>query len=109
MRSRAYNKRFDLYDTTPVSDGFGGFTNAVALIGSSWANIETLSSIKNSNDYGLLDANNSIVITTRKRNDITYNSESQYIMYRGEKYMISTSPVNTNFEDNEIKFIATKV
>ena len=111
MRSRAYNKRFDLYESTSVADTFGGFTNTTALLSSSWAKIETFnlgSRDSNSTDFGLLDVNNALKITTRKRNDITYNSTTQYIMYRGVKYNITTSPTNVNFEDNMIQFIAVK-
>jgi len=112
MRSRGYNKRFELYESTSVADTFGGFTNTTALLTTSWAKIETFnpgSRNNNSSEFGLLDANNALTITTRKRNDITYNSETQFIIYRGEKYIFSTSPVNVNFEYREIQFIVTKV
>jgi len=111
MRSRAYNKRFDLYESTSADDGFGGFTNTVALLTTCWARIATFnigSRDSNSTDFGLLDANNALKITVRKRNDITFNSETQYIIFRGEKYNISTSPINVNFEDNIIQFIVVK-
>ena len=32
MRSRGYNKRFELYESTSVADTFGGFTNTTALL-----------------------------------------------------------------------------
>ena len=112
MRARGYNKRFDLYATTSqVADGFGGFTIESELIATSWAKIETFnlgSRDSNSTDFGVLDVNNALKITTRKRNDITYNSTGQYIMYRGEKYTINTAPTNVNFEDNMVQFIAVK-
>ena len=113
MRSRSYNKRFELYGNTGnyTSDGFGGNIPVFELLAKSWCKISTFnvgSKNNNSLEYGLIDPNNALIITTRKRNDITYNSEGQYIIYRGEKYIISTDPVNVNFEDNEIKFIVTK-
>jgi len=111
MRARGYNKRFDLYETTTVTDEFGGFTTETALLNSSWAKIETFnigSRDSNSTDFGVLDVNNALKITTRKRNDITYNSDTQYIVYRGDKYIINTSPINVNFEDNIIQFIVVK-
>ena len=106
MSSRAYNKRIEIYETTPVSDGVGGFTTTTNLIGSSWAKIKTFNVGGNSNatDFGLIDVNDSLIITVRKRNDITYNSETQFIKYRGKKYIITTSPINIGFEDREIQY-----
>ena len=111
MRSRSYNKRFDLYETITVADGFGGNTTSTSLLSKSWANISTFnigSNDSNSTEFGVLDLNSALKITTRKRNDITYNSETQYIVYRGEKYIINTAPINVNFEDNEVQFIVVK-
>ena len=36
MRSRGFNKRIDIYETTTVSDGFGGSTVSDTLVTSSW-------------------------------------------------------------------------
>jgi len=110
MQSRAYNKRIEIYETTNTTDGFGGNTVSTSLLGKSWAKISTFGVGRNNNatEFGLLDVNDSLIITVRKRNDITYNSQTQYIIYRGEKYIITTSPVNVGFEDREVQFIVRK-
>jgi head-tail adaptor len=109
MSSRAFNKRVEIWQTSVVADSYGGNTVSDELIKTSWANLKTLKS--NSNlitDLGLLDASNSIVITVRKRNDLTYDLQTMYIKYRNEKYIIKSYPANVNFEDNIIQFICTK-
>ena len=108
MRSRKLNKRVDIYQTTPAADGFGGNTVAIALIGTSWASISTLKDNSNiSTEFGLLEASKSIIVTVRKRKDITFNT-SMYLKYRGEKYVIKSYPNNLDFEDAFIKMICTK-
>lgn len=110
MSLRAYNKRIEIYETTTIVDGFGGNTVSTNLLAITWANISTFNVGRNGNatDYGLLDVNDSLIIKTRKRNDITYNSQTQFIKYRGDKYIITTSPINVNFEDREVQFIVKK-
>ena len=107
MSSRGYNKRIEIYETTTVVDGFGGNTVSTTLLATTWAKISTFNVGRNGNatDYGLLGINDTLVIKTRKRNDITYNSQTQFIKYRGDKYIITTSPININFEDREVQFI----
>jgi len=110
MKSREFNKRIDIYETTSIFDGISGYTSSTSLIGSSWAKISTFNVGKNTNstEFGLLDVNDSLIITVRKRNDITYNSDSQHIIYRGVKYIITTSPINVGFEDSEIQFVVKR-
>ena len=87
MRSRGFTKRISIYETTLVPDGFGGNTVTDALLVTTWANIKTFSiNSKNITDLGVIDLNNSIIIKTRKRSDLTYNIQTQYIIYRNEKY-----------------------
>ena len=110
MNSRAYNKRIEIYESVATPNGFGGNSITPSLIGESWAKISTFNVGRNTNELsnGLIDVNDSLIITVRKRNDITYNSQTQFIKYRGEKYIITTSPVNVGFEDREIQFIVKK-
>ena len=111
MRARAFNKRIEIWGNTRVSDGFGGYTNTQALIATSWAKLETFNVSKrsgNATDFGLIDLNNAINITLRDRKDLTIDPKNNYVKYRGDKYIINTAPVNVNFKDNLIKFVATK-
>lgn len=110
MNSRDLNKRIAIYSTEPVSDGFGGFTTSGTLVGNSWAKIESVSpgKAKSLTDYGIDDPQNTIQITARKREDLVYNLEWHYVIYRGSEYKIVSTPTNTNFEDRFITFMATK-
>ena len=112
MRSRALQKRIEIWQSTPVPDGFGGNNIYDALIDKYWANITTLSDNRkysvNSKELGINDIANSIVIKLRKRNDLPLNSVNQFIKYRGHKYIIQTQPTNTNFDDAFIELIATR-
>lgn len=107
MRSRALNKRIEIRGTEKISDGFGGYTVNDILISNSWAKINSVQAGKSNNlsDFGLIDVNNSIFVTLRKRNDLTYNAETMYFNYRGKKYTIATAPTNVNFDDRLITFI----
>ena len=112
MISRNYNKIIEIYETQNVSDGFGGYNTTDVLLSKSWCNLKTFNAgSKNTNavEFGVLDISNSILITLRKRNDLDYSSKTNFIKYRGEKYVIATSPVNVDFNDTVIQFIATKV
>ena len=110
MKARGFNKRVEIWTLTPVSNGFGGYTNSEALTSTSWAKIETIKPSRSdlNTDTGVLDASNSIMITLRKREDLTYNLSTMFIKYRGEKYIINNFPINVDFEDSFIKIVCTK-
>tara|TARA_R110002126_G_scaffold606_2_gene3758 strand:+ start:643 stop:1050 length:408 start_codon:yes stop_codon:yes gene_type:complete len=108
MRSRKLSKRIEIWQTSNVSDGFGGNTVAETLITSSWAEIVTLNDTNRSTDIGITSATNTIKVRLRKRNDITYNSINQYLKYRGFKYIIKNQPFNIGFRDDIIEILAVK-
>ena len=111
MRSRAFNKRVEIWSTVIKADDFGGNTTVAFLVTSSWAKIETFKSGNKNNtdtDFGTLSTDNGIIITLRKRNDFEYNSTTHFLKYRGEKYIISTNPTNKDFKDGIIQFICVR-
>ena len=108
MRSRKLSKRIEIWQTSNVSDGFGGNTVAETLIASSWAEIITLNNTNRSTDIGITSATNTIKVRLRKRNDLTYNSINQYLKYRGFKYIIQNQPFNVGFKDEVIEILAVK-
>ena len=108
MRSRKLSKRIEIWQTSNVSDGFGGNTVAETLITSSWVEIITLNDVNRSTDIGITSATNSIKVRLRKRKDITYNSVNQYLKYRGFKYIIQNQPFNVGFRDDVIEILAVK-
>ena len=110
MRSRGFNKRVEIWQTSIVSDGFGGNITTSALLNSSWAKIKTLDVNRSTlaTEFGVLDTSNSIEVTMRKRKDLVYDAQTMFLMYRSEKYIIKSFPVNIDFEDSYIKIICTK-
>jgi len=109
MIGRGFNKKVEIWAVDQVSDGFGGYTVAETKISDSWAKVETLQpgKVNNVKNFGLEDAQNAVLFTMRKRNDITYNEEIHFLKYRGRKFTISTAPANVNFEDRVIVFVGT--
>lgn len=109
MRSRRYTKIIEIWQTTPVEDGYGGsLPNEEVLITKSWCNIKNKTNTQRLTDLGVTDVNNTIVIQLRHRNDINYNAINQYIKYRGVKYIIQNAPNNVDFQDVDIEIIATR-
>ena len=108
MRSRRLTKRVDIYEISTSVDGFGGNTITETQVGSAWAEIRSLNPGGNFDSVGVLDINDSILVKLRKRNDITYSAEKHFIVYRGFKYTISTSPENIDLNDRWITFIAKR-
>ena len=108
MRNRKLSKRIEIWQTSNVSDGFGGNTVSETIIASSWAEIVTLNDVNRSTDIGITSATNTIKVRLRKRNDIEYNNINQYIKYRGFKYIIKNQPFNVGFRDSIIELIAIK-
>jgi len=109
--SRRLTKRFELWQTSGVSDGFGGEVSSTdILISSSWCEIKTANATSRfrSTDFGITNTTNQIIITTRKRVDLTYNSINQFIKYRGESYVISSQPYEVDFDNIYVEILATK-
>lgn len=108
--SRRLSKIFELWQTTNVSDGFGGNLVEDTLITSSWGEIKSINSNSKyrKTEFGVTSANNVIVIKTRKRNDLTYNITNQFIKYLGIKYIISNQPNEIDYDNMYIEIIATK-
>lgn len=107
MRARQLTKRIEIWELTSVFDGVSGYNLTDTLIASSWASVKTFQAGKYSNlsDFGIVDGQNAVQFTLRKRNDLIYNLNTMYIKYRGVKYTISTSPTNIDFNDKQIVFI----
>ena len=105
MRSRALNKRIEVWQTLSVDDTFGGKTTEDNIITTTWAKLESLDNVKVS-ALGLSYAKETLTVTTRLRDDFKYNSKLIYIKYRDIKYTIASFPTNENFTDAFITFIA---
>lgn len=112
MRARRLSKRVQIWQTEIVPSQFGGNLVKYYQITDSWAEVKTLSDsskyTSKNNDFGITDRHNSIIVKMRKRNDITYNSINQYLVFKGVKYMIAVQPTDTNFDNDSIVLIATR-
>ena len=106
--ARQFTKQIEIWQTTTVPDGFGGNTVTEEILTRSWANVTTLGGRSRVTDFGVTDTNNTILVKLRKRNDITYNSINQFIMYRGVKYIISSFPENVDFNDVYIDIVCIR-
>jgi hypothetical protein len=107
MRARGYSRQIEVWQTTPSDDGFGGDGVTTALLGKSWCNIKTPSKDYRTTAEGITETNNILILTLRKRNDLVYNSENMFFVYKTVKYVISSEPVNVGFEDRDIEIIIT--
>ena len=110
MRARSFNKRIEIWNTTTVSDGFGGNTVTDVLVTSSWANVNTINGKSSTltTELGILEASSTIEVKMRKREDLTIDIDTMYVKYRSVKYVIKSNPTNVGFKDNIIQFIATR-
>ena len=109
MRARVFSKRIEIWQTSSLSDGFGGNTVDDILISRSWAKIETAkSNANNLNDIGLDDMSLNLLITVRYRHDLPYNGINQFIKYRGERYEFSQAPDEMDLNETFVKLIATR-
>lgn len=107
MKARKYNRIIEIWQTSVVSDEYGGSTVSDTFITKSWCSIKTPKDASRLTDIGITDALNSIVVNLRHRNDIMYNVVNQYIKYNGCKYILkSVSDIDLNGID--ITIIATK-
>lgn len=108
MRARKYTKKIEVWQTTKVSDGFGGNGVTTELLSSTWCEILTPDKLIRNTDFGVTDTANTIIVRLRKRNDLPYNSVNQFFVYRGDKYLLQGTPINVGFEDREIQITLTR-
>ena len=111
MRGRKFTKIIEIWQTIRNPDGYSGNDTSPILLTKTWCSIRTAnaSSRFRTTDNGITTATNQIIITTRKRRDITFNNVNQFIRYRDEDYVISNQPYETDFDNSFIEIVATKV
>ena len=108
-----FRDRIEIWQTIQVADGSGGSTpGADEKVAESWAHIKTMgvnsryANIQNSE--GLQSSSNGIVITVRNRRDFAYNNINQFIKFKGVDYSIKSMPVNVDFNNDYIEFVAVR-
>lgn len=104
MRARKYINRIQVYQQTPVPDGFGGSTTSSVLVGESWCNVKTLS-VQRVTDLGLNENSLVIEVNLRERSDLDYTISGTQLQYRAVIYnILRIEPVD--LQEKEIKIVA---
>lgn len=107
-RARKFNKRIDIWTTTPVSDGFGGNTIESSFYKTVWAELKTPKGKFYSNDdFGTIDLANTVDVIIRNDGNIP-NYKINFIKYLGVEYTITENSVNVDFKNNYIRFTMLK-
>lgn len=109
MRARKYNKKIQIWQTAPVSDGFGGNIISETLLSNAWCKLIT--NPKNANrqtDFGETETFDRLAIQLRKNKNLVYDPKTMFFKYRGIDYNMVSEPTNIGFEDREIEIIIVK-
>jgi hypothetical protein len=109
LRARKYNKKIEIWQTAPVSDGFGGNITSETLLSSSWCKIIT--NPKNANrqtDFGETETFDRLSVQLRKNVVISYDPKTMFFKYRGVEYNMVSEPVNIGFEDREVQITVVR-
>ena len=107
MKRSDFNKQIQIYSVQPTADGFGGNTTSATLVDTRWAKVEPLGAGSASTEYGLEDANRSVVFTIRK-NDLAL-SPDYYVKYRGKDYKIISGPTELKFNNRFYEFVGQEL
>tara|TARA_R110000851_G_scaffold311662_1_gene471928 strand:- start:244 stop:591 length:348 start_codon:yes stop_codon:yes gene_type:complete len=103
MRARKYNKKIEIWQTSTVSDGYGGGGVTSTRLTSVWCKFITNDALLRSTDIGQTETSNKLMLKVRKNPNINYNSKNMYFVYRNIEYMIQGTPINIGFEDRELQ------
>ena len=104
MRARKYNKKIAVYQSVPLSDGYGGNScSSFTLLFSSWCQIKTLDTLSKESDVGEIVDESKLVLHLRKNSNIDYTTKGLFFKYRGIDYVVQGTPINIGFEDREIQ------
>lgn len=111
--ARGFTKRANFYQLGITSDGYGGnVASPDIFMFKTWIKLSSYkvghSSQSNETGNGLDITQNAVVVTLRNRPDFKYNSTTMFFTYRGDKYIISTNPLNSDFNDAYIQFVAVR-
>lgn len=100
MIARELSRKIQIYKTSNVEDGFGGYTIEDVLIGSFWANVRQLSSFRdNANGGSYIKDNYSFKI--RNNSTINVDLDNLIIVYRGAKYVVN----DVSYDDELFRFV----
>lgn len=104
--SRKYTKAVGIWQTTTVSDGYGGNTVTTDLVHSVWAEVKTKrASIQTVN--GQRDNTVQVIFTIRNRYDFDLSVKDNFIKYGGKIYNID-SVLNQDLNNIDIEIYGSE-
>lgn len=108
MIARKYNKRIKVYETSLTQNEFGGNSQTVNLLFTSWAEIVTNGVGYKATDFGLDTFENPVLFNCRYRNDFVYQGRTLHVEYKSKKYIIK-GVRNIGVSDLEMQLFCQQV
>ncbi len=106
MVSRKYTQAISIWQSTDVSDGYGGSIVEDALIYSFWANVETKRAFR-TNENGQNDNFVQTVFTIRNRYNVDISVKDNFIKYNNLVYNID-SVMNVDLNNIDVEIYASQ-
>lgn len=107
MRGRRYINRIAIWRKVELADGHGGHTNQESnLVDSSWCKVKTLD-LNRRTDLGLSEYNYAIQVDLRKRDDLDYNQEDIYFVYKNNEFVFK-SIAEKDLDGYDVRIIAAR-
>ena len=95
MLARKYTARVEIWQETPVSDGFGGFVNERVLLRKVWAEVATTGAGGVSQRlgyrmqaFGLNDLRKAVVFKVRGKRTLINFDEKTFLRYKNKEFVI---------------------
>ena len=93
--ARKYTTKIEIWQSTEVSDNYGGYVKTDSLKKKVWAGTRTNGAGFKFQQFGLNDFKNPVIFFIRAKNNINFN-EKTFIVYKGNRYEVK------GFEDRDL-------
>lgn len=93
--ARKYTTKIEIWQSTEVPDGFGGYTTTETMQKKVWAGVRTNGAGFKFQQFGLNDFKNPVIFFIRAKNNINFN-EKTFIKHNGKRYEVK------GFEDRDL-------
>lgn len=103
--SRKYDHRIEVYQQAETFNSFAGNTLNGSPMAKAWADIKTIRTDK-MEDYGLNEVQGGIRLFVRNHDDIDWNADDIYIVYKGRDWFIN-SVMEHNLWSVEYEIVAS--
>lgn len=105
-QARSYTKNIQVWKTTNVADGYGGYFVSTALDFNIWAQVKTKRSFR-TNENGQADNFVQTIFAVRNRVNLDLSIKDNFIKYNGLIYDID-SIFNIDLNNIDIEIYATQ-